>query len=69
MAPKKGLKVSDYRDLADLGYSKSETAKILGVRVQTVDRVAVTHDITFVMGYMKKEKRDAMAQAQAASGK
>jgi DNA invertase Pin-like site-specific DNA recombinase len=64
MAPKKGIKVSDYRDLAEQGYSKSETARMLGVRVQTVDKVATKNRITFPMGYIKKEKRDALALQQ-----
>lgn len=64
MAPKKGLKVSDYRDLAEQGYSKTETARILGVKVQTVDRVAVKNRLTFAMGYIRKEKRDALALQQ-----
>jgi hypothetical protein len=65
VAPKKGIKVSDYRDLAEHGYSKAEAARILGVRIQTVDKVARKNRIIFPMGYIKKEKRDALAlQAQ-----
>jgi hypothetical protein len=67
VAPRKGLKVADYQRLADQGYSKSEAARLLGVRVQTVHMVAVKNRITFMMGYRRKEKRDALAIQQAAA--
>lgn len=60
MAPKKGLSPEEYIQLANDGYSKSETARILGVTVQTVAIMAARHNINFPMGYVKKEKRDAL---------
>lgn len=59
MAPKKGHTLADYVALANDGHSKSEAARILGVKVETVHRMAVRHNINFVMGYIAKEKRDA----------
>lgn len=59
MAPKKGVSIEDYKRLAAEGYSKTETARLLGVTTPTVFAVARKHNIIFPMGYIKKEKRDA----------
>jgi transposase len=61
MAPKKGLSPETYVHMANDGYSKSETARILGVTVQTVAIMARRYNINFPMGYIRKEKRDALA--------
>jgi hypothetical protein len=42
--------VDDYRACADLGLSKSDTARELGVTVQAVDDMAVRHNLAFVDG-------------------
>lgn len=60
MSIKKGLSPDDYISLANDGFSQSEVARLLGVTVQTVHKMAKRHNINFPMGYVKKEKRDAL---------
>jgi hypothetical protein len=42
--------VDQYRECADMGLSKADTARELGVTVQAVDDMAVRHNLAFVDG-------------------
>lgn len=44
---RKGYTADDYRKLAEAGMSKAETARELGVHVNTVDQMSKTYKIKF----------------------
>lgn len=55
-AGRRGLKVQDYRDLAEAGFSKTRTAEILGVSWNSVTDAAKRHNIKFKDGRMGQER-------------
>ena len=50
MGVHKGWSVDDYRKWARFGYTMAETARMLGVKPQTVAAMAAKHGIVFDKG-------------------
>jgi transposase len=63
MVWKKGHTYDDYIRCAAYGMSKAETARLLGVTIQSVHAMALRYNITFELGYRGRPKKKVEDQS------